>query len=131
MLEYRTEATSFELFTLAAEYCKEFKFDTDAVTLNSYVAWIMGQTNIVAYMDGRAVGIISYLTYKHHLTGKLVGKKVAWFVLKEHRGKIGYDLLGQAEIKCKELGAEKFYCSTPTKMPKAYTSIETEYERIL
>lgn len=119
-----------DLLHLAMEYCKEVGFNTDSVTLNKYVQWILTTKSIVAVSNDKAVGIISYIVYPHHLTNELCGKKIAWFVLKEHRG-IGAKLLYKAEQAVKELGAKRFYCATPTKMPKAYTSIETDYVKEL
>lgn len=130
MLQYRpAEPNDFlALTSLIKEYCTECGFSQDETAIQHYISWGLKNTNtIVAVEDDKPIGIINFIVSPHHFTGIPCGRKMAWFVSKDYRGKAGLVLLKKAEEKAKELGAKYFYCSTPTKMLTDYMPLETEY----
>jgi GNAT superfamily N-acetyltransferase len=122
-----------DLVELVKEYCEECKLTYDPAAVERYLGWILKDSYLLVHRneEGKIVGALSFVVAPHHFTGKIVGRKIAWFVKKEYRGKIGRELLKQAEDQAKVLGATKFYCSTPTKMVTDYFPVETEYEKEL
>jgi N-acetylglutamate synthase-like GNAT family acetyltransferase len=122
-----------DLVELVKEYCEESKLTYDPNAVHKYLSWILKDSYLLVHKneEGKIVGALSFVVAPHHMTGKTIGRKIAWFVKKEYRGKIGRELLKQAEDKARELGATKFFCSTPTKMVTDYFPVETEYEKVL
>ena len=134
MLTYRQAIFSDRnhLIDLVKEHCIDSKLSYTEEAVAQYVTIGLNNTNaLVAEVDGKVVGVISFIVYNHQFTGIPCAKKIAWFVSKEHRGKVGLALLRKAEEEAKALGATHFYCSTPTKMVTDYMPIETEYQKEL
>lgn len=121
-----------DLAKLIKEYCEEVKLSYDQAASSQYLAAMLQQAHMfVAEEDGHVIGAISFTVRPHHFTGIVGGHKVAWFVTKEKRGKVGLKLLEIAENAARDLGAKHFYCSTPTKMVTDYLPLETEYVKEL
>lgn len=134
MLQYRTPgAEDFDaLFALAKEHCEERGYKYKEDLLKKYVLYGMDRTHtIVAEKDGEIIGVTNFYLMEHHFTGEMQAGKISWFVKKEHRGKIGMELLRAAEKAAKEYGAKYYIASTSGKMPKDYEALETEYRKEL
>ena len=134
MLTYRQALPqdTNQLQRLTQEYCVEagLSYTTESIAL--YIQNSLSNTYmLVAEKEGTLVGALSFLLTSHSFSGVSCAKKIGWFVSKEHRGRIGIELLKQAESLAKGMGAKHFYCSLPTKMVTDYMPVETEYVKDL
>lgn len=121
-----------DILELTKEHCKEAGFHFNEEQGSKYALWnLQNTTGIIAEKEGKVIGAINFSLTKHHFSGDTIAGKIAWFVSKPHRGKIGMKLLKMAEDKAKELGAKWFYCSTSTKMKTDYLPLEVEYKKEL
>lgn len=117
---------------LIKEYCAEAGLHADDEYISKYISVGLANFNVlVATEEDKVIGVISFMVSKHHFTGIPCGRKIAWFISKEHRGKAGLKLLKMAENRARELGAKHFYCSTPTKLTTDYMPLEVEYRKEL
>jgi N-acetylglutamate synthase-like GNAT family acetyltransferase len=117
---------------LIKEYCDEFKYSYDPVSVSKYIyIGLQHTTTLVAEVNNKVIGVLNFIVSPHQFTGILCARKMAWFVTKEHRGKVGLQLLRKAEEQAKSMGATQFYCSTQTKMFTDYMPLETEYVKDL
>ncbi len=127
---YRNAVASdvLELISLVQEYCTENKIEYDNSFIKNYIDFQLGKLPaIVAVNSGTVVGVISYVVMPSPFSKALVGRKIAYFVNKDHRDNgVGTFLLNKAEEACKASGATKFYLSS-TAQPEGYSIFETEY----
>lgn len=131
---YRNAVASdvLELISLVQEYCTENKIEYDNTSIKNYIDFQLGKLPaVVAVYNSKVIGVISYVVMPSPFGKTLIGRKVAFFVDKDHRGNgVGTFLLSNAEKACEALGAKTFYLSS-TSQPEGYTTFETEYYKDL
>lgn len=110
------------LYYLALEHAVEtnIQFDCDQV-YTSVKHWL--PNCLVAELDGKVVGVIAFTDQTNPWHGDLERWISHWFVSKEHRGRIGLELL-------KETNTNYLTLPTNSKAPKGYKAKAIIYERI-
>lgn len=81
-------------------------------------------TLFVADVEGKLLGMLGLFRYTHHISGQLAVQEVFWWVSPKARGRIGIDLLRQAERWARAVGALYLQMGAPnSRVERLYSAM--------
>jgi len=109
--------------------------------MKSFAEQMLGNPNgliLVAENGGKKpVGMLAMFFFPHYFSGESIAGEVFWWVEPEARGRMGFELLKEAEKIARARGAKKIQMIAPNEQVArvyehlGYRQVETTYQRSL